>query len=941
MYHFHRWLIMFLFNEPKLKSVRELMYKRGYGKVNKPHLACRLDMNICLYEAHPDQFLRTRDTTYTKGLAHVMENIFLLVRENILTSNPGTKSNDVISDWRHTWARKLSTIRTHTACNRQSWTQWIREGARVLGCLMLGGCRMRLNLKNNICYVVATVEYILFNELHTHKMPASSSNPRPSKKQRLDTQQGTHPFLDIEAREDERDEPESEEEEEHDGFFVDDIDIDNGEVRPPPPGIFDAPISSTSVTADAENWNIEDTVRRLNQKYGRSRREKLCDFAMDEVHDESEPGEFRDLFAVETQYYKSRICVGRVQDMARRKKVHVDAFQFEVKPNEIFIRADNPEDAKRACATSTYIRSDTMRWLPDEEADNILADLKKYRRVAASAAITTGWVRIKQGTYIGDVALVRKDTGSELEVACVPRIPHALWAKEDELRLRPKRELIRIDSIEELRRSTLKIDKDSPDLLTSFEWEDRTYQNGLEIITLPPGKWTPVEAPSVEEVIQFLESGIDEEASTYVTSILLQKDDDVEITDGEHAGLRGKIVETERGFLRVGDLMDNNGNWMETNEAVIFEYEQIRRLIHVGDNVRVVAGKHAAREGIVVNVDGDDLTFVSGHEEHITVPALYARTYTPDVSLSAETSERHHYKRGGKDPLIGREVFSVDKRIKSFRVMITDVLRDDKVRVEVGPNKFLDVHKRDLIDSTGYNLMRQNRNSLALHHRLVELDIRRDIQPATQPTTIRHMDMQEARELTPMPTRELTPIPEPEANVDPAWDPAAPLPDVEVPSPLSPPVPETRSDICNNENTATAKWLFQPEVCRHMATHQFTLRLAVDRSFENGSFMGTRVDTASKTCKPADDAFIALDVTWSGNRGKVWRQDVRMAILERVDPTVKKLGVVIEGEHLGKIVTVLSHSKDKKFATVEEIEEPKKKFKVPKSALNSVKEWEE
>ncbi|TDL14856.1 hypothetical protein BD410DRAFT_845672 [Rickenella mellea] len=339
--------------------------------------------------------------------------------------------------------------------------------------------------------------------------------------------------------------------------------------------------------------------------------------------------------------------------------------------------------------------------------------------------------------------------------------------------------------------------------------------------------------------------------------------------NGEYTGLRGKVAETERKYLKVGDLMDNDGKTIESIEPVIFKYEHIKRLIHIGNNVCVLAGQHTVKEGIVVNVNGDNLTFVSGHQDHITVPALYVRTYTPDILLSAEHVERHHYKQGGKDPFIRREVFSVDKRIKSFCVMITDVLRDDKVRVEVGPNKFLDVHKRDLIDCTGYNLMGQNRNSLALHHQLVELDIRRDIQPAIQPTTIRHMDMQEARELTPMPTRDLTPVPEPEANIDPAWDPTSPLPDVEVPAPPSPPlppVPESRS--------GTAKWLFQPEVCRHMATHQFTLRLAVEPSFENGSFMGKLVHTASKTCKLADHAFIALDVTWTGNRQKVYRQDV-------------------------------------------------------------------
>ncbi|TDL15285.1 hypothetical protein BD410DRAFT_845326 [Rickenella mellea] len=197
--------------------------------------------------------------------------------------------------------------------------------------------------------------------------------------------------------------------------------------------------------------------------------------------------------------------------MARRKNVHIAAFQFEVKPNEIFICADSVEDTKRTCSTSTYIRSNTM-------------------------PVKTGWVRIKQGCYIGNIALVQKETGNQLEVACVPGIPHALRAKDDELRLRPKRELITIDSIEELRRETLKIKEDELHPLTNFGWEGRTYENGLKIITLLEGKWTAVEAPSLEEVSQFLESRIKAEHKYQLPSGLTGSDPYRQSTSGSTCG---------------------------------------------------------------------------------------------------------------------------------------------------------------------------------------------------------------------------------------------------------------------------------------------------------------------------------------------------------------------------------------------------------------------
>ena len=124
-----------------------------------------------------------------------------------------------------------------------------------------------------------------------------------------------------------------------------------------------------------------------------------------------------------------------------------------------------------------------------------------------------------------------------------------------------------------------------------------------------------------------------------------------------------------------------------------------------------------------------------------------------------------------------------------------------------------------------------------------------------------------------------------------------------------------------------------------MATHQFILRIAINNAFKNGSFGNQLVMTTSKTGQPADNTFVALDVTWKGNRGKVWQEAIGMTILERVDPIVSKLGVIIKGEHLGMLVKVLRHSKDKKFAMVEEIEGCKGRFKVAKDALNSIKEW--
>ncbi|TDL15275.1 hypothetical protein BD410DRAFT_809046 [Rickenella mellea] len=764
---------------------------------------------------------------------------------------------------------------------------------------------------------------------YAFRMSTPSSNPRPSKRQRLD--KGARHFLDIEAHVDDRDEIESEDEDEHDGFIIEDNDLDNGEARPRPAGAYNAPMPSTSAAADAERLDVEDTVRRLKEQYGRSAHEELSDFAMEQMHEESEQEVYKELFAIQTQYGKSRLCVDRVQNLAKNKRVHVAAFHFEPKMNEIYIRADTLEDVTRACKGSTHFLIQTLRRVPFEDADKIVAAFKKSRKVPE--ANTTGWVRIKHGPYIGDVGLVRKETGNKLEVACVPRIPHAEWADADEQRIRPKRELIRIDRIEDLRRGTLVLNKENPDSLTTFEWEGRTYEKGLEIISVLQGKWAAVEAPALQEVHQFLESGIDEGASTYVTSLLLRRDDEVKVSGGEYAGLRGKIVETERGCVIVGDLMDEDANKMGNGEPVMLEFDEIRRFIRVGDNVRVLAGQHIGREGIVVNVDDDKLSFVAGHDEHINVPVLYVATYTPDVQLSTETRESVQYRRGGKDPLVGKEFFATDWRIRSRVVTVTEVLRGDMVRVEKGAGQFLDVNKRDLIDREGYDLMGHFRGSLDLHRRMVELGMRQPdaasghpaAQPAFQPTTLPEMDMPG--------DRELTPAPEPEANVDPAWDPAATVPGETLPPPPPPPVPETRSE--------TAKWLFQPEVCRHMATHRFTLKIANNRAFLNGQFMGQRVKTVQKTAQPADGTFIELEVTWTGNRQKIWTEKIRMANLERVDPTVKKLGVVIEGEHLGKIVTVLSHTKDKKSAHVQEIEEPKRKFKVLKTALNCIEEREE
>ncbi|TDL13218.1 hypothetical protein BD410DRAFT_810746, partial [Rickenella mellea] len=124
----------------------------------------------------------------------------------------------------------------------------------------------------------------------------------------------------------------------------------------------------------------------------------------------------------------------------------------------------------------------------------------------------------------------------------------------------------------------------------------------------------------------------------------------------------------------------------------------------------------------------------------------------------------------------------------------------------------------------------------------------------------------------------------------------------------------------------TAKWLFHPNVAAVMRSYYIFLIFRHSVTFENGDNDNRSGHTISMG-ESHEGRGTHVSFQWRGKRG-ARTQDIDLQYLERVEAVKGKLGVVMRGEHIGKVVEVLKFTnkeeakvyekgKDKKEAWIE------------------------
>lgn len=459
---------------------------------------------------------------------------------------------------------------------------------------------------------------------------------RRAKKQRRNR------FLDVEAEVDDDEEDLDEEEEElarEDGFIEEDIPDDTEDVQ--------RRAAADNQRLDRfrrqeEDTNAEALAEELRQRYGRSARYAAqSDYAevpqrllMPSVEDPSlwgvpcKPGRERDI--VMTLVRKAM-----AENFTSNPMRIISAFCRDTIPGKIYVEARRADDVVKACngLAGVYARQTTnLHLIPISE----MADLLKLQKVQNEIQVG-GWVRIKRGKYAGDLAQVLdvSENGEEVGLKMIPRIdlnPKDSGLYTDSLGRKRKKGVgsssttvafrppQRFFNPEEVQKA---YPRDTPTKRGSqWVFQNDSYRDGyLEKDVRVTGIITENVNPTLDEITKFagestVEDGMSKlgavdlsliaDASKKATEALIQPKDQVEIFEGEQAGVYGTVKAINNEVITIQleheDLMD---------QIVEVPARSVRKRFKPGDHIKVMSGKHADETGLVVKVEDNVTTFLS------------------------------------------------------------------------------------------------------------------------------------------------------------------------------------------------------------------------------------------------------------------------------------------------------------------------------------------
>ncbi|KAJ7084283.1 transcription elongation factor Spt5 [Mycena belliarum] len=458
-------------------------------------------------------------------------------------------------------------------------------------------------------------------------------SPRKKKKRRHKKDIAAR-FLDLDAAEsdDDDDGDDGGEDDGQDGFIEDPDDADEASRRQYPH------LPNVHKFADADEQSPEQIANDLRRRWqtqhagGRFTEETMNDvpqrLLMPSVHDAS--------------LWQVRVKVGRERDLVfslMRKAIDVEysarplailsAFQRDSLPGMIYVEASSSQQVSLACngLVGVYL-SRGIQLVPIEEMASLLQIKKQDLTVTPNS-----WVRIKRGTYQGDLAQVVDitETGEYVGVKFIPRIdlnprddgslegPTGKKRKKTNIAgsgtARPPQRLFNYEEVVGVwgRKNVVKRNQ-------AYVFQNETYKDGFIEKDLKLSQLTLEDVdPTLEEITQFArrqdggESGetvmdlsIIAEASRKAAISVLQPGDHIEVFEGEQSGVHGVVEEINQDVVTITAVgVDFDG------QKVDLPARSVRKRFKAGDHVKVMTGQNADETGLVVSVSENVVTFLS------------------------------------------------------------------------------------------------------------------------------------------------------------------------------------------------------------------------------------------------------------------------------------------------------------------------------------------
>ncbi|KAJ8541556.1 hypothetical protein K7X08_002372 [Anisodus acutangulus] len=443
-------------------------------------------------------------------------------------------------------------------------------------------------------------------------------------------------FFDLEAA---VDSDEDEEEEEGEDDFI----VDNGADIPDDDGARREYRHRLLPHEDQEE-DLEELTRSIKQRYARSPHVEYDEEATD-VEQQALLPSVRDpkLWMVKCAIGHERevaVClmqkaIDRGPELQIRSVVALDHLK-----NYIYIEADKEAHVREACKGMRNIyASAKIMLVPIKEMTDVLSVESKAVDLARDT-----WVRMKMGTYKGDLAKVVDvdNVRQRVVVKLIPRIDLQALANKLEGREAPKKKAFipppRFMNIDEAREMNLRVER-RRDPMSGDYFENiggMMFKDGFLYKTVSMKSISTLNIqPTFDELEKFRQPGEGGDGDMASLSTLFanrkkghfMKGDRVIVVKGDLRNLKGHVEKVEEDTVHIRPNQKDL-----PLQTLAFSDKELCKYFDPGNHVKVVSGSSEGATGMVVSVQGHVVNLVSDTTKELL------RVFADNVVESSEVT---------------------------------------------------------------------------------------------------------------------------------------------------------------------------------------------------------------------------------------------------------------------------------------------------------------
>uniref|UniRef100_H2Y418 Transcription elongation factor SPT5 n=1 Tax=Ciona savignyi TaxID=51511 RepID=H2Y418_CIOSA len=275
----------------------------------------------------------------------------------------------------------------------------------------------------------------------------------------------------------------------------------------------------------------------------------------------------------------------------------------------IYVEAIKQTHVKQAIEGVSNLRLGywTQKMVPTKEMPDVFKVLKEFDRTRLKSKM---WVRLKKGVFKDDLAQIDyiEQSQNQVTLKLIPRIDYSRprgvnrgnYDKEKrKLHKRPPQKLFDVDAI---RAIGGEISTDGDHLVFEggrYSRKGFLYKNfTLNTICVDGIKPTLSELEKFEEQPEGLDiEMVAESGNKSEKSNRFAPGDNVEVAEGELINLQGKVISV------IGSKVTMMPKHEELTDPLEFLAHELRKHFNMGDHVKVIAGRYEGDTGLIVRVE--------------------------------------------------------------------------------------------------------------------------------------------------------------------------------------------------------------------------------------------------------------------------------------------------------------------------------------------------